>query len=52
MSERRSGGLGLAIVKQIAAAHDWTPAAEYGSTGGARFVFIESATAARPPAQR
>ncbi|MCO8267003.1 PAS domain S-box protein [Haloferax sp. AB510] len=52
VSERRGGGLGLAIVKQIAAAHDWTPAAEHGSTGGARFVFTESATAAGPSAQR
>lgn len=52
MSEHRGDGLGLAIVKRIAAAHDWTPAAERGSAGGARFVFTESATAARPSAQR
>ncbi|RDZ62009.1 hybrid sensor histidine kinase/response regulator [Haloferax sp. Atlit-12N] len=52
VSERRGGGLGLAIVKRIAAAHDWTPTAERGSTGGARFVFTESATAARPSVQR
>ncbi|WP_424009362.1 PAS domain S-box protein [Haloferax denitrificans] len=52
VSERRGGGLGLAIVKRIAAAHDWTPTATRGSTGGARFVFTESATAAGPPARR